>query len=57
MKVTVDTTGPCRKKLQVEFEAQDVQAEYDESLEMYVKHGRVKGFRPGRAPLEMIRRQ
>lgn len=57
MKVTVDTTGPCRKKLQVEFEAQDVQAEYDESLAIYVKHGRVKGFRPGRAPLEMIRRQ
>ncbi|MDD2240611.1 MAG: trigger factor [Kiritimatiellae bacterium] len=57
MKVTVESTGPCRTKLQVEFGAQEVQAEYDESLAVYVKHGRVKGFRPGRAPVEMIRRQ
>lgn len=57
MKVTVDTTGPCRKKLQVEFDAGEIQTEYDESLAVYAKHGRVKGFRPGRAPLEMIRRQ
>ena len=57
MKVTVESTGPCRMKLQVEFEAQEVQEEYDESLAIYVKHGRVKGFRPGRAPLDMIRRQ
>lgn len=57
MKVAVEETGPCRKLLKVEFAADEVQKEYDESLEVYAKHGRVKGFRPGRAPREMIRRQ
>lgn len=57
MNVTVENTGPCRKLLKVEFTAEEIQAEYDESLSVYAKHGSVKGFRPGRAPLEMIRRQ
>lgn len=56
MKVTVENTGPCRKQLQVEFTAEEVQKEYDESLAVYARHGKVKGFRPGKAPLEMIRR-
>jgi trigger factor len=57
MNVTVENTGPCRKLLKVEFSAEEIQKEYDESLSVYAKHGRVKGFRPGRAPMEMIRRQ
>jgi trigger factor len=57
MNVTVENTGPCRKLLKVEFSAEEIQTEYDESLSVYAKHGRVKGFRPGRAPMEMIRRQ
>ncbi len=57
MNVVVENTGPCRKLLKVEFTAEEVQQEYDESLSVYVKHGRVKGFRPGKAPLDMVRRQ
>ena len=57
MDVKVETTGPCRKLLKVEFSAEEVQKEYDESLAVYAKHGQVKGFRPGRAPMDMIRRQ
>ena len=56
MKVTVENTGPCRKLLKVEYSTEEIQKEYDESLAMFVKHGSVKGFRPGRAPVEMIRR-
>ncbi len=56
MKVTVENTGPCRKSLKVEFSGEEIQQEYDESLAMYAKHGRVKGFRPGKAPADMIRR-
>ena len=56
MNVKVENTGPCRKRLQVEFTAEEVQKEYDGSLAVYARHGKVKGFRPGRAPLEMIRR-
>ena len=57
MNVTVENAGPCRKLLKVEFGADEVRKEYDESLGVYAKHARIKGFRPGRAPLEMIRRQ
>ena len=56
MNVTIENTGPCRKVLKVEFAAEEIQKEYDESLGMFAKHGTVKGFRPGKAPLEMIRR-
>ena len=56
MNVTVENTGPCRKLLKVEFSIEEVQKEYDESLAVYAQHGKVKGFRPGKAPPEMIRR-
>ena len=56
MKVTVENAGPCRKSLKVEFSGEEIQKEYDESLAVYAQHGRVKGFRPGKAPVEMIRR-
>jgi trigger factor len=36
--------------LKVEFSAEEIQKEYDESLAMYAKHGKMKGFRPGKAP-------
>ena len=56
MNVTVENAGPCRKRIKVEFSAEEIQKEYDESLAVYAKHGQVKGFRPGKAPAEMIRR-
>ena len=56
MKVTVENAGPCRKQIKVEFSAEEIQQEYDESLAVFAKHGKIKGFRPGKAPAEMIRR-
>jgi trigger factor len=56
MNVTVENTGPCRKLIKVEYSAEEIQKEYDESLAVFAKHGNVKGFRPGKAPVEMIRR-
>ena len=56
MKVAVENAGPCRKQIKVEFTAEEIQKEYDESLAVFAKLGRVKGFRPGKAPMDMIRR-
>ena len=42
--------------MKVEFSAEEIQQEYDESLAVFAKHGRVKGFRPGKAPVDMIRK-
>jgi FKBP-type peptidyl-prolyl cis-trans isomerase (trigger factor) len=41
--------GRAASLIKVEFSAEEIQKEYDESLAMYAKHGRVKGFRPGQA--------
>lgn len=56
MKVNVENAGPCRKKISVEFSAEEVDNEYGSSLKYYLRHGTVKGFRPGKAPEAMIRR-
>lgn len=57
MNATLENVGPCRKLLKVEFSAEEVGKEYAESLAAYAKHGTVKGFRPGRAPAELVRRK
>lgn len=56
MNVAVENAGPCRKQIKVEFTAAEIQQEYDEALAVYARHGKVKGFRPGKAPVDMIRR-
>jgi FKBP-type peptidyl-prolyl cis-trans isomerase (trigger factor) len=43
MKVTVETTGPCRKTLRVEFEAEEVQKEYDDRWRSMPSTGASRG--------------
>lgn len=57
MQSTLNEQGGCRRELSVEFSAEEVQAKYDELLKSYVKYGQVNGFRPGRAPADLIRRK
>ncbi|HRV31279.1 MAG TPA: trigger factor family protein, partial [Kiritimatiellia bacterium] len=56
MNVTVETKGACRRLVKVEFSAEEIQAEYDEWLQVYQRQGKVKGFRPGKAPPELVQR-
>ncbi len=56
MKASVENSGPCRKKISVEFSAEEVDNEYKDSLQYYQRNGTIKGFRPGKAPEAMIRR-
>jgi trigger factor len=57
MNVSVESTGPCRKLLKVDFEQEEVLKEYEDSLAAYARQVRIKGFRPGKAPLNLVRRQ
>ena len=57
MKCTVETMGPCRKKLNIEIPATEADQEYQEALAAYVKGARLPGFRPGRAPAAMVQRR
>jgi trigger factor len=56
MKCTIEEVGPCRKKLNIEFTAEEVGAELAEAIQAFSKGAKIPGFRPGRAPAAMVQR-
>ena len=56
MKCTIEEVGPCRKKLNIEFTAEEVGAELDAAIKAFIKGAKIPGFRPGRAPAAMVQR-
>jgi len=57
MNIRVETTGPCRRQLHVEVPAEEVAKEFGEIVSMYAGAARIPGFRPGKAPRDMVRRR
>lgn len=57
MKVTFEDAGPCRKIMKVSTGPDEVQGEYDSVLREYTKYATIKGFRQGRAPVNIVERQ
>lgn len=56
MNVEVQDLGPCKKLLRISVEAAEVEAATLSVVRDFQKQARMPGFRPGKAPLEMIRR-
>jgi trigger factor len=56
MKCTIEELGQCRKKLNIEFSADETGAEFNATLKGFAKAARIPGFRPGRAPAAMVQR-
>lgn len=56
MKIDTLDMAPCRIKMTVKAEADETRPDYKEVLQAYVKNGRVPGFRPGKVPVEMIKK-
>ena len=56
MKVETQSVAPCRVKLVVTTEAEETRADYKHVIGMYMKNGRVPGFRQGKVPRDMILR-
>lgn len=56
MKVETQSVAPCRVKLVVTTEADETRADYKHVFGMYMKKGRVPGFRQGKVPRDMILR-
>ena len=57
MKVETQKAGDCRLKLIINAGPEESRPDYEKITREYVKHGRVPGFRPGKAPLDVITRR
>lgn len=55
MKVSVSDLNPVRKRITVELSAEEVQPELDAHYRLYASRVRVKGFRPGRVPRNVLK--
>ena len=54
VNVTVENLAPCKKLVRVEVDAQKVNDAFDEMLKNYQRQAALPGFRPGKAPKEMV---
>ena len=54
MNVTVETLAPCKRLLRVEVEAQAVDEAFAAVTKDYQKHASLPGFRPGKAPRDLV---
>ena len=55
MKVTVEELAPCKKKLHVEVPREEVEARFQELYQELRQKAQLPGFRPGRAPLTLLK--
>jgi trigger factor len=57
VNVTVENVGPCKKLVRVEVDVKDVDAAFEVVTKDFVKHAELPGFRPGKAPRDMVVRR
>jgi trigger factor len=55
LKVEVSNLNSCRRELRIEVPAEIVSAEMERTAARLARNVRLPGFRPGRAPLELVR--
>ncbi|HNX35905.1 MAG TPA: trigger factor [Kiritimatiellia bacterium] len=56
MKVDTQNVASCKVKVIVKAEADETRKEYEEVIKTFMQQGRVPGFRPGKVPREIIKR-
>jgi trigger factor len=57
MQVSVESIGKLERRMQVQVPAEEVKQQIATRLKELSRTARLKGFRPGKAPLAVIRRQ
>ena len=57
MQVSVENTGALERRLTVQIPAEAIQSKVDERLREISKQVRIKGFRPGKVPMNVIRQR
>ena len=56
MQVTIETINPVTKKVSIEIPSERVDAEIEKTYAGIQKKAKLQGFRPGKAPLQLIKR-
>ncbi|MGI6496808.1 MAG: trigger factor [Kiritimatiellia bacterium] len=56
MKVETNTLSPCRMRVVVKADPDETRQDYERVLGEYVAHSRIRGFRVGKAPTEVVLR-
>jgi trigger factor len=54
VNITVENLAPCKKLLRVEVDAKAVDEAFDSMAKDYQKQAALPGFRPGKAPRELV---
>ncbi|UCC13322.1 MAG: trigger factor [Gammaproteobacteria bacterium] len=57
MMVSVETTGGLERRMKVQVPADRIENEVDSRLQSYGKTAKIKGFRPGKVPMKVIRQR
>ncbi len=57
MQVTVERLGPCQARIQFKVPSADFQATYKRGLTSVAANANMKGFRPGKVPLQVVEKQ
>jgi trigger factor len=57
MQVSVENTGGLQRRLTVQVPGQEIQQQVESKLKEMSKSVRIKGFRPGRVPLSVVRQR
>ena len=57
MNVTVESLAPCKKLMRVEVDTQKVDETFDSVTKDFQRAANLPGFRPGKAPKEMVVRK
>ena len=57
MQVSVETIGTLERRMEVQVPAEQVEKAVDERLQKMSRTVRLKGFRPGKVPVKVVRQQ
>ncbi|MGA0367983.1 MAG: trigger factor [Kiritimatiellia bacterium] len=55
MNIELEEISPCRRKLSIQVPAEDISSEMDDAVSVYAQSVSIPGFRPGKAPKQMVK--
>lgn len=55
--VQINDSGPCKKHLKVTVPRSEIEHQFEESLGSFQRDAHVPGFRPGRAPKQLVQKR